>query len=134
MILSILMSIIGFIILFGILVFFHEMGHFVAAKSLGVGVESFSLGFGPRLWGFKRGETDYRISAFPLGGYVKIKGMEGSAPDDEDSFYNKPHHYQLIILLAGALINIILGFFFLSGTWFLGTTKPAYSDKPPIVE
>ena len=71
-----------FLIVLGLLVFIHELGHFLLAKRCGVHVETFSLGFGPRLFGWKRGETDYRISAIPLGGYVK---MTGEDPADEDA-------------------------------------------------
>jgi len=81
-------TIVAFIIVFGVLVFIHEFGHFFTAKLVGVRVEVFSLGFGQRLFGFKKGETDYRVCLIPLGGYVKLLG-EGMfdknrelAPDD----------------------------------------------------
>ena len=69
-------SILATIVLLGVLIFVHELGHFWAAKSVGVGVERFSVGLGPRLWGFRRGETEYVLAAIPLGGYVKMQGME----------------------------------------------------------
>jgi regulator of sigma E protease len=73
-------SIFSLIIVLGVLIFFHELGHFLVARLLGVGVERFSLGFGPKLVGKKIGITEYRISAIPLGGYVK---MVGESPDSE---------------------------------------------------
>ena len=75
-------SILSFIIVLGVLIFFHEFGHFLVARLFGVGVEKFSLGFGPRLIGKKVGITDYRISAIPLGGYVKMVGEEPDAEID----------------------------------------------------
>ncbi|NMC75110.1 MAG: site-2 protease family protein, partial [Geobacteraceae bacterium] len=78
-------SILSFIIVLGVLIFIHEFGHFLFAKLFRVGVEKFSLGFGPRLVGKRIGETEYRISAFPLGGYVKMVGENGEeelSPED----------------------------------------------------
>ena len=75
-------SIFAFIIVLGVLIFVHEFGHFIVARLCGVGVEKFSLGFGPRMFGRKYGMTDYRVSAIPLGGYVKMVGEE---PDAEQS-------------------------------------------------
>src|SRR4030067_901841 len=78
----------------GMLIFVHELGHFLAAKLVGIRVDPFALGFGPRLFGFKRGETDYRISAIPLGGYIKMLGQDDLDPskrvDDERAFCHKP--------------------------------------------
>ena len=70
------MTILATIVLLGVLIFVHELGHFWAAKAVGVGVERFSIGLGPRIWGFERGDTEYVLSAIPLGGYVKMQGME----------------------------------------------------------
>jgi regulator of sigma E protease len=118
-------SIISFVIVLGILIFVHEIGHFIMAKILGVGVEKFSLGFGPRLFGKKVGMTDYRVSAIPLGGYVK---MVGEAPDSEIdeslvplSFSHKSVSKRTLIVLAGPVFNLLLsvviffGFFQISG-------------------
>src|SRR3972149_1694531 len=101
--------IIGIIIALGLLIFVHELGHFIFAKKGGVGVKKFSLGFGPKLIGKKWGETEYLISAFPLGGYVKL---EGESPDEEvadkqKSFTHKPPFVKLSIVAAGPLFNII---------------------------
>ncbi|MGH9455241.1 MAG: site-2 protease family protein, partial [Terriglobia bacterium] len=72
------------VLVLGFMIFIHELGHFVAAKRFGVRVQVFSLGFGKRLFGFKRGETDYRVSLLPLGGYVKMSGEDPSEPTSRD--------------------------------------------------
>jgi regulator of sigma E protease len=118
-------NIVSLIIVLGVLIFAHEFGHFIVAKVLGVGVEKFSLGFGPRIFGKKIGMTDYRISAIPLGGYVK---MVGEAPDSELdesmialSFSHKSVLKRSLIVLAGPAFNFFLsvaiffGFFEISG-------------------
>jgi regulator of sigma E protease len=105
-------SILSFIIVLGVLIFFHEFGHFLIARFFGVGVEKFSLGFGPRLIGKKVGITDYRISAIPLGGYVKMVGEEPDAEiDPEDiplSFTHKHVAKRMAIVAAGPVFNILL--------------------------
>ena len=91
-------TIISFVVSLGILIFIHEFGHFVAAKLFGVKVERFSLGFGPRLLGKEVGDTDYRISAFPLGGYVKISGMLDESMEKELTQALQTFGYQLTAL------------------------------------
>src|SRR5262252_10367940 len=94
----------------GVLVFVHEFGHYAVAKLCGVRVEVFSLGFGKRLWGFRRGDTDYRISALPLGGYVKMTGenpME-ERTGDPGEFTSHPRWQRFLIAIAGPVMNIIL--------------------------
>ncbi len=102
----------AFIIVLGVLVFVHELGHFLIAKFFGVGVEKFSLGFGPRLVGKTIGRTDYRISAIPLGGYVKMVGEEPDVelpPEDIPfSFNHKPLFQRFLIVAAGPLSNLVL--------------------------
>ena len=93
----------------GLMIFIHELGHFMAAKKIGVRVEAFSLGFGPRLVGFRRGGTDYRLSAIPLGGYVK---MAGENPDDPrtgspDELQSRSAWERMIIFSAGVFMNFI---------------------------
>lgn len=101
-------------ILLGVLIFFHELGHFLVAKHYNVKVLTFSLGFGPKLWQYTRGETTYCISAIPFGGYVKMYGDEfgGSVPDDmkNRSFLDKPIYQRINIALAGPLMNLALAF------------------------
>src|SRR5215467_4377893 len=94
----------------GVLVFVHEFGHYAVAKLCGVRVDVFSLGFGKRLWGFRRGETDYRISALPLGGYVKMAGenpME-ERTGDPGEFTSHPRWQRFLIAIAGPVMNILL--------------------------
>jgi regulator of sigma E protease len=100
----------SFIVVLGILVFVHEFGHFIVAKAFKIGVPVFSLGFGPRLLGFRRGETDYRVSAVPLGGYVRMAGDEADeartgAPNE---FLSRPRWQRFLVFVAGATFNIVL--------------------------
>ena len=107
------------VLVLGLLIFIHELGHHLVAKWLKIGVTTFSLGFGRRIWGFQRGETEYRVSLIPLGGYVKLVGEDPEAqPDDPDtpkepdepekSFYLRPVSHRLAVISAGPLFNIVL--------------------------
>ncbi len=115
----------NFIVVLGILIFFHELGHFLVARLFGVGVERFSLGFGPRLFGKTVGRTDYRISLFPLGGYVKMVGEEPDSPlppeDIPFAFNHKPVAPRSLIVAAGPLFNVLLAILiFTAGIYFAG--------------
>src|ERR671923_1110604 len=102
--------IVAILIVLGPLVFIHELGHHIAAKLFRVRVEIFSLGFGKRLFGFKRGDTDYRVSALPLGGYVKMSGenpMEESTGDPGE-FMAHPRWQRFVIAIAGPAMNVLL--------------------------
>jgi regulator of sigma E protease len=105
-------SLFAFIVVLGVLIFFHELGHFLVARLFGVGVEKFSLGFGPRLIGKKIGITDYRLSAIPLGGYVKMIGEDPDAQVDEVdihlSFTHKHVFKRICIVAAGPIFNLLL--------------------------
>lgn len=107
-----------FIVVLGVLIFFHELGHFLVARLLGVGVEKFSLGFGPRLFGKTVGRTDYRVSLVPLGGYVKMVGDEPDAPlapeDQPLSFTHKHPAKRSLIVAAGPVFNMLLAFIIFS--------------------
>ncbi len=111
--------IVSFIVVLGVLIFFHELGHFLVARLFKVGVEKFSLGFGPRLFGKTVGGTDYRISVIPLGGYVKMVGEEPDAeidPADIPRSFTHKHVFQRIcIVAAGPLFNILLAIFIYYG-------------------
>ena len=105
-------NIFAFVIVLGVLISFHELGHFIVARLFGVGVEKFSLGFGPRLFGRTVGMTDYRISAIPLGGYVKMVGDEPDAELDPQmlpySFTHKHVFKKIMIVAAGPFFNLLL--------------------------
>lgn len=118
-------SIFAFIVVLGILIFFHELGHFLIAKVFGVGVEKFSLGFGPRLFGKTIGITDYRISAIPLGGYVKMVGEEPDAEIDPINIpisFNHKHVFKRILIVgAGPMFNLFLAvLIFFALLWYSG--------------
>lgn len=110
-----MITIIVAILVIGILIFIHELGHFLSAKLLRVRVEIFSLGFGPRLIGFKVGETEYRISLIPLGGYVKLYGEHPETiplvENPERAFAFKKPWQKAIIVISGPLANFLLAVF-----------------------
>lgn len=106
-----MITVVSALVVLGVLVFVHELGHFLVAKRAGVGVTTFSLGFGPRLFGFKKGETDYRISLVPLGGFVRMVGENPSDevdPAEKDrAFSEKPVSWRFAIVGAGPVANIV---------------------------
>lgn len=110
-------NIFAFVIVLGFLIFIHEAGHFFFAKLFKVRVLIFSLGFGKRIFGFKRGETDYRVSLIPLGGYVRMAGdtPEESLGSDPGEFLAKPKWQRFLILLAGPAMNVLIAIAFLAG-------------------
>ncbi len=108
-----LTSILAVVIVLGGLIFFHELGHFVVARGMGMGVSVFSLGFGKRLFGITKGKTDYRVCAFPLGGYVQLVGESPDAELPEgfgaqESFSRRPPWQRMLVVLAGPVFNFIL--------------------------
>lgn len=100
------------VLLFGFVIFFHELGHFLMAKSAGIRVEEFSIGMGPRLFKFRKGETEYSLRLFPIGGFCAMVG-EDEESDDEAAFGNKPVWRRILVVIAGGLFNILLGFLLL---------------------
>ena len=102
----ILLTIIVFIIVLGLLVFVHELGHFVMAKRAGMKVDEFGFGFPPRIFGIKKGDTVYSVNAIPLGGFVKIVGEDGSDTQDPKSFGNKTGWQRFAGLVAGGTMNV----------------------------
>src|ERR1051325_2351932 len=110
-------SILGLIIVLGVLIFVHEGGHFLVAKLFRVRVLVFSLGFGKRLFGFRRGGTDYRVSLIPLGGYVRMAGdmPEEGRTGDPDEFLSKPKWQRFLILFAGPFMNLFIAVAFVAG-------------------
>lgn len=133
---NLLRDIIAGAIVLGVLVLLHEWGHFIVAKMCGVRVEVFSIGFGPRIWGKKRGDTDYRLSALPLGGYVR---MAGDNPVEEragapDEFLSRPRWQRFLVVMAGPVVNIIVAFLILWGVYaVVGAPIESYLGQAPIV-
>ncbi len=119
-----LLIVIG-ILLFSFIIFFHELGHFLFAKLAGIRVNEFALGMGPRLWGFRRGETTYSLRLLPVGGFCAMEG-EDEASSDPAAFGNKPAWKRMLVVVAGGVFNIILGFvmmlFLLAPQEMFGTT------------
>jgi regulator of sigma E protease len=118
-----------------VLIFVHELGHFLAARRLGVRVLTFSLGFGPKILKFTRGDTEYCVSAIPLGGYVK---MAGESPDDPrsgapDEFLSKTKWERFQVLIMGPVMNIVLAVVVMAIVLAQGAEVPAYEDQPPVV-
>ena len=112
-----MLSIISFLFVLSVLVIIHEFGHFIAAKAQGVAVERFSFGFGPRLFGIKRGDTEYLVSLILLGGYVKMAGDEpSSATGGPSEFLSKSVRQRFVIVVLGPLLNYLLGFLLF---WFI---------------
>ncbi|MGW8303810.1 MAG: RIP metalloprotease RseP, partial [Desulfobacterales bacterium] len=126
-------TILSFVVVLGVLIFFHEFGHFLIARLFGVGVEKFSLGFGPRLAGKKIGRTDYRISAIPLGGYVKMVGEEPDAevePSDIPISFTHQHVVKrMLIVAAGPVFNILLAIFI----FFVFLSITGIDDIKPVI-
>ncbi len=130
-----LTSVVSVIVVLGILIFIHELGHYLAAKFFKVRVEVFSLGFGKRLFGFRRGETDYRVALIPLGGYVKMAGENPMEPrsGDPGEFMSHPRWQRFIIALAGPAANILLAVGVLTGVYMVHYEHPVYLDKPAVI-
>src|SRR5437588_7138963 len=127
--------IIAVLIVLGPLVFVHELGHYLAAKLFGVRVEVFSIGFGKRLWGFRRGDTDYRLSALPFGGYVRMSGenpMEEHAGEPYE-FGSHPRWQRFVIAMAGPLTNILFSVALLTGVFMTHYVHPAFLDLSPAI-
>jgi regulator of sigma E protease len=123
-------------VVLGFMILIHEFGHYAVAKLLGVRVEVFSIGFGKRLIGFRKGDTDYRIAAIPLGGYVK---MSGENPMDERSgdpaeFMSHSRWHRFLIAIAGPAMNILLAIFLLTTVYMVHYEYPIFLDKPAVIE
>jgi regulator of sigma E protease len=121
-------SIVAAAIVLGVIIFLHELGHFLVARFFKIRVDTFSVGFGPRAIGFKRGDTDYRISWFPLGGYVKMAGDTPSetltgAPHE---FLSKPKWQRFLVASAGPIMNVILAVVLLTGLFMHGLEVPQF--------
>jgi regulator of sigma E protease len=128
-------TILAFLFVLGVLVFVHELGHFLAARRIGVRVLTFSLGFGPKLLSTKRGDTEYAISAIPLGGYVKMAGesVEDPRSGAPDEFLSKTKWQRFQVLIMGPVMNILLAVIVMAIVLAQGAEVPAYHDQPPVV-
>jgi regulator of sigma E protease len=128
-------TILAFLFVLGVLVFVHELGHFLAARRLGVRVITFSLGFGPKLLSTTRGDTEYAVSAIPLGGYVKMAGesvedVRSGAPDE---FLSKTKWQRFQVLIMGPVMNLLLAVIVMAVVLAQGAEVPAYHDEPPVI-
>jgi regulator of sigma E protease len=135
-------TLIGIFLVLGVMILVHEWGHFIVARFFGVRVDVFSIGFGPRLFGFKWGATDYRISALPLGGYVRMAGQDLSEIDSNnvaptggpDELMSKPRWQRALISFAGPAVNLIMPILLLAGFYAIkGLPYPGYLDKPLVL-
>src|SRR5229473_5184442 len=119
----------------GFMILIHEFGHYAVAKLLGVRVEQFAIGFGKRLFGFRRGETDYRVSILPLGGYVKMSGenpMEASTGDPGE-FMSHPRWQRFVIALAGPAMNVLFSVAVLTGVFMVHYEHALFLDQPAVI-
>ncbi|MCZ6479998.1 MAG: RIP metalloprotease RseP [Acidobacteria bacterium] len=132
---SIGFSIIAFLFVLGVMIFIHELGHHIAAKLLGIRVDVFSLGFGRRLFGFKRGDTDYRVSLLPLGGYVKMAGenYDEEPTGDPGEFMGHPKTHRFLVAIAGPAMNIILALILVTTNLMLGTSVAKHMRQPAVI-
>lgn len=120
------------ILVLGAMIFIHELGHFLAAKAFGVRVLIFSLGFGKRLLGFRRGDTDYRLSLLPFGGYVKMSGDDPSEVREQDpgDFLGKPRWQRFLIVVMGPVMNLTMAVVLLAGLYRFHYQRQAYHEQP----
>jgi regulator of sigma E protease len=127
---------IGIVLVLGVIILVHEWGHFIIARLFGVRVDVFSIGFGPRLFGFKRGDTDWRISAVPLGGYVRMAGQDITDVDTgaPDELMSKKRWQRALISFAGPAVNLIFPILLLSAYYLIaGVPYAAFLNKPIVV-
>jgi regulator of sigma E protease len=131
-----LIAIAAVAVVLGFMILIHEFGHFAVAKLLGVRVEQFAIGFGKRLVGYRKGDTDYRLNLLPLGGYVK---MSGENPMDERTgdpaeFMSHSRWHRFLIAIAGPSMNILLAIFLLTGVYMVHYEYAVYLDKPAVIQ
>ena len=119
---NILSNILALLVVIGVIIFVHELGHFLAARLFRIKVRVFSIGFGARLWGFERGGTEYRLAMVPLGGYVAFSGIDPSNPTgDAGDFITKPRWQRMVVLLAGPAANVVLSIVLIAAVLVAGT-------------
>src|SRR5437660_330535 len=122
-------------IVLGVMILIHEWGHYAAAKFLNVRVQVLSISFGKRLFGYRKAETGYRISAIPLGGYVKMSGENpmDEHTDDPGEFLNHPRWQRFVIAIAGPFMNVVLAVGLLTVVYMVHYEYPAFVDQPGVV-
>jgi regulator of sigma E protease len=130
-----LTTLLAFAFVLGVLVFVHELGHFLAAKRVGIRVLKFQLGFNPTIVSFRYGDTEYGIGALPLGGYVK---MAGESPEEErtgrsDEFLSKTKWQRFQVLIMGPVMNLITAVLLTALVLYQGAEVPSYEDQAPVV-
>lgn len=131
---DLLSNTLAFVFALGVIIFVHEAGHLIVAKLFDTRVLTFSLGFGKRIFGFQRGETDYRVSLVPLGGYVSLGGENpDEVTDDPREFLNKPRWQRILVYLAGPSMNIVLSVLLIAGLFMVGIEVPMLQNLDPIV-
>jgi regulator of sigma E protease len=125
-----------FVLVLGAMIVIHEFGHFIVAKFFGIRVDVFSVGFGKRLWGVKKGDTDYRVSLIPLGGYVKMAGenLDEQVTGAPDEFISKPKWQRFCVAVAGPAMNILTALAIPTALAMMHHEVPAYQDKPALVK
>ncbi len=124
----------AFIFALGVIIFVHEAGHLLMGKAFGMRVLAFSLGFGKRILGFRRGETEYRVSLVPLGGYVSFGGEDpGEETRDPRDFHNKPRWQRIVVFLAGPAMNVLLAIVLIAFVFMVGVQISALPDVPPVI-
>jgi regulator of sigma E protease len=128
-------TVLSFLFVLGVLVFVHELGHFLAAKRVGIRVLKFQLGFNPTIVSFRRGDTEYGIGALPLGGYVKMAGetTEDEIAGQPDEFLSKTRWERFQVLIMGPVMNLLLAFVLTAVVLYQGARVPTYEDQPVIV-
>jgi regulator of sigma E protease len=130
-----MLTIVTFIIVLGFLVFIHELGHFLAAKLVGVDVQEFSIGFPPRIASKTINGTKYCLSWIPLGGYVRLKGqnLDDEDPNEPDNYAAKSIPQRFFILVAGAMMNLVVALIFAPLVLYIGQDVPAFLSEPPVI-
>lgn len=123
-----MLTLVAAVVIFGLLIFFHELGHFMTAKKVGIGVLEFAIGFGPRLLSRQKGETVYSLRVFPLGGFVRVVGEDPDESEEEDSFQTKPVWARFAFIAAGPLMNFVLAVILFSLIYFAFLGVPVYQS------
>ena len=132
---NLIVTILLAILIFGVIIMIHELGHFLTAKAVGIAVPEFSIGMGPKLFQVTRGETNYTLRLFPIGGYVAMEG-ENEESDNERAFCNKKPLQKILVVAAGAVMNVLLGFLIMVGIVcsrpVVSSTQVSYFDPSAV--